>query len=491
MIDEHAAAALSAVCDELGAESPSDGPGLAVAVHDGGQFVLSRAWGLARLLPVLPFVVDTPCQTGSLAKLFTAAAVARLIASDALDLETPIVDLVPELQPSAAGVRIRHLVYHTSGIRDYIRLGSLAGRADDGADRVLSLLARQLRTDFQPGSEFSYSNSGYFLLALLVERRSGTPFPTFMHREFFGPLGMNHTRFVDAATVSAPDTAYGYRRSPETGSYQSVQPRHTTFGNGGLWTTVRDLGSWNGWIATQSALDNPFVRLMNRVATLDDGAPIRAGFGCYLRMLHGHRLFVTPGDYAGYRAVTMRVPQSGASVSVIANSADRRHLFTAWRLLDAYLWHVLGENRSGASTPLPAEAPSPIQEPPPVSLSTPPFDPDACTGAFRSEELDATYHLHWRDGTLLLVRPRRADELWPSGEADRLLVRFLRDPACRVTGFELDAHSIRGLRFIRSSSPSSPRSATPTDSATLVLAGWNASSASLRNPDIAVFVLSP
>ena len=195
-------------------------PGCALGVFRGGQVIYSRGYGMADLNQGIPISPRTVFYIASTSKQFTAMSIALLAEQGKISLDDPIRKWVPELPAYADRITVKHLVHHTSGIRDYLGLWGMSGRstADEIPEEVaLDLIRRQKATDFEPGSRYSYSNSGYFLLSVIVKRASGLSLRQFAQANMFGPLGMTSTHFHDRNTEIVPNRAEGYQPSPAGG----------------------------------------------------------------------------------------------------------------------------------------------------------------------------------------------------------------------------------------------------------------------------------
>lgn len=190
-----------------------DSPGCALAVIKDGQMIYKRGYGLANLEHNIPMSPASIMDTGSVSKQFTAMAVALLAEQGKFSLDDDIRKYLPEISQYQAPITIRHLIHHTSGIRDYLTLMAIAGMRDDDHyvdGEVVNLLARQKELNFKPGSEFLYSNSGYFLLSQIVKRASGKSLREFAEENIFKPLGMTRTRFYDDHTEIVRNRAASY-----------------------------------------------------------------------------------------------------------------------------------------------------------------------------------------------------------------------------------------------------------------------------------------
>lgn len=220
-------------------------PGCAVGVVRGDRLTFARGYGMADLEQRVPLGPESVFRIGSVSKQFTAAAVVLLAVEGTISLDDPVTRWVPELPDYGPELTIRRLLHHTSGIRDYLTLTRLAGYRDfdwyDDED-LLEMLARQRETNFPPGSEYLYSNSGYWLLSEIVERATGESLADFAEDRFFDPLGMDATHFHDDATRIVPRRAVGY--APTEEGYRISTTTLPMIGDGGVFTSVEEMALW-------------------------------------------------------------------------------------------------------------------------------------------------------------------------------------------------------------------------------------------------------
>src|SRR5262245_17677784 len=228
------------------------GPGCAVGVSINDQPALTAAYGMADLEHDVPIRPDTVFEAGSVSKQFTAMTVLLLVKDGKLSLDDNVGKYIPELPEYQAPITIRHLLNHTSGLRDWGNLEAIAGwprttRAYTH-DHVLEILSRQKALNYTPGAEYSYTNSGYNLAAILVTRVSGKPFAQFCKEQIFQPLGMTSTQWRDDFRRVVKNRAIAYMQSGS--AFRQLMPFEDVHGNGGLLTTVGDLLKWNTNFAT-------------------------------------------------------------------------------------------------------------------------------------------------------------------------------------------------------------------------------------------------
>ncbi|HSL72226.1 MAG TPA: serine hydrolase domain-containing protein, partial [Longimicrobiales bacterium] len=299
--------------------------GCAVAIARPGQPVLARAYGLADLEHEVKNRPETVFEAGSVSKQFTAAAVILLAQDGKLSLSDDVRKYVPELPDYKTTITLRHLLNHTSGLRDWGVVAGIAGwprgRRAHTHEHVVDILSRQRALNFPPGTEYSYSNSGYNLLAVIVERVSGMPFAEFTRKRLFEPLGMAHTQWRDDFTRIVKDRAMGYSSGRGGGPWTNDMPFENVHGNGGLLTTVGDLLIWNESLNT-AKLGSAFIEEMHRQGVLNNKRTISYASGLMVGQYNGTRAVTHTGSTAGYRAFLARYPEKGLSTAILCNAGN-------------------------------------------------------------------------------------------------------------------------------------------------------------------------
>lgn len=225
---------------------PATEPGAVVRIVLNGALVFVGAHGMADLEAQTPMQPETPFNVMSVAKQVTAASVALLVERGSLSLDDDVRRYIPELPDFGTPIRVRHLIHHTSGLRDIHALWTLAGSSPEavrGRGAHLAMLARQQQLNFVPGTEYSYTNQGYILLALIVERVSGQSFTEFTERQLFAPLLMAHSAFVAPEPTTAAPALPSYRRDAN-GRWIRLVSRDRRTGASDLVSTVPDLARW-------------------------------------------------------------------------------------------------------------------------------------------------------------------------------------------------------------------------------------------------------
>jgi len=318
----------------------SDTPGCAVGVAVNGRPVLIRAYGMANLEYGIRIRPDTIFESGSVAKQFTAAAIALLVQEGKLSVDDAVRLYLPEVPDFGTPILIRHFLNHTSGLRSQWPLLSLSGRETGLAvhtiDEILELVGRMKELNFKPGDEYLYNNTGYTLLGVIVKRVSGKSLAEFSEERLFKPLGMTHTQWRDDFTEIVPDRATAYRQNRE-GSFSTNMPFTNVYGNGGLLTTVGDLLIWN------ENLDNPRVggkALVDQLQTcgrLNDGTEIEYAQGLMVTTYRGVREISHGGSTAGYQTFLARFPDEHLSIAVLSNVTSSGPARLAHAVADIFL----------------------------------------------------------------------------------------------------------------------------------------------------------
>lgn len=299
-------------------------PGCAAAVSLNGELVFEKAFGLADLEHNVPNTPQTIFESGSVAKQFTAAALVLLQQDGKLNLDDPVRKYIPELPDYGAPLTIRHMLNHTAGLRDWGTVLGLtgAGRGERviTQDLAFDVIIHQRALDFTPGAEYSYSNSGYNLAAIIVERVSKQKFPAFVEERLFKPLGMKNSSWRDDYQRIVPGRAQGYARQGN-GPWRLNMPFMNVYGNGGMLTTVGDWMKWNAMLDSNS-LGAPLVKELETRGVLNDGRKIAYALGLTVAKYKGLKDVSHGGATAGYQTFMARYPDNKVSVSVMCNGTS-------------------------------------------------------------------------------------------------------------------------------------------------------------------------
>lgn len=422
-------------------------PGCSVGASIQGKVVVNKAYGLADMEHDVPNTADTIFEAGSVSKQFTAAAMLMLAREGKLSFDDPVRKYIPELPDYGVPLTIRHMLNHMSGLRDWGNVAGIAGwprtsRVYTHA-HVLDIVSRQKSLNFTPGAQYSYSNTGYNLSAIIVGRVSGMPFAEFTKRRIFDPLGMTHTSWRDDFTRIVKNRAIAYEQQAQ--GFHQEMPFENVHGNGGLLTTVGDLLKWNDNFVTPKVGDASFVAEQQKVGFFNDGKPGTYALGLVVAKYRGQNEVGHSGSTAAYRAHLVRYPDQGVSVAVLCNASSGQATAYAHAVADVLMPGVFG----------PAPAPTPPQ-PPAQPIRPTREELVALEGTYVSDEAEVTFTLRMNGDSLVLNRrPDTAIRLVPTAAKDRYqaisigTITFRRDSTDKVVALSVGQDRVFDLRFTR------------------------------------------
>lgn len=398
----------------------NDSPGCMVGVVRDGKLVYGRGYGMADLDHDIPNGHGMVYYVGSVSKQFTAAAIGLLALDGRLSLDDDVRRWIPELPDYAhtygRPVTVRHLVHHTGGLRDIYALMGLRGdRMEDVLpdSEALALVARQKGLAFAPGTRYSYSNSGYFLLGQIVQRASGQSLREFAQARIFGPLGMTRTHFHDDGNHVLKGRAFSYAKD-STGEWRLAWLQNfDKTGAGGLWTTVEDLAKWDANYYTHQ-VGGPALQAMihTRGVVAGDAAPdtLPYAFGNTVDAHRGLRRVQHTGTLMGYQAYLGRFPEQRLSVILTCNAQDAETERLGLAVAEVFLGDRMRPVETRAARGTASAAPAPATSAATGAAAGTGVAADATfVGEYESDELDVRYRVQrLGDGRLAVSRPRGA-----------------------------------------------------------------------------------
>lgn len=338
-------------------------PGCALSVIQDGQIVYKRGYGMADLDHDIPITPETVFHVASISKQFTAAAIVLLAQEGKLSLDDDVRSYIPELPDFGVRMTIRHLVHHTSGLRDQWALLGLAGWRYSldliTDDDVLDLISRQKELNFAPGAEYVYCNTGFTLLAQIVKRVSGQSLREFTWKRIFQPLGMQSSHFRDDHAEIVKHIAYGYIGGEAGAPYRLSVTNFDTVGATSLLTTVEDLAHWEGNFHHPKVGGPEFAKQQLEVGKLSSGKPIDYAFGLSLGKYRGLPTVGHGGADAGYRADFLRFPDQHFAVACLCNQGEINPSDLTRRVADIYLAAKFQEPAPVRSIAMPVSVPVP------------------------------------------------------------------------------------------------------------------------------------
>jgi D-alanyl-D-alanine carboxypeptidase len=394
-------------------------PGGTVIVVKDGKPLYRGAVGMASLELGVPLQADSVLRIGSVTKQFTSAAVMMLVEQGKVALDDEITKFFPDYPTQGKRITVEHLLTHTSGIKSYT--GLPAWRSLWGKDYTTPELIDFFKSepmDFEPGEKYLYNNSAYFLLGALIEKASGIPYPEFVSKNIFGPIGMRRTRYGDTGPV-LPGRAQGYARDGSTfvnAPYLSMtQPGAA----GALVSTVDDLAAWDAAVSAGKLLTAASWQRIFTPYRLKGGKSTGYGFGWQIGTFEGKPVYEHGGGIHGFSAYVVRLPENHVYVAVLSNCGST--------------------NTGGLARKLAAlAAGKPLVNPPAVSI------PSSVLAEYAGIYLDEDVRVVVTAGDSLTIQPSDGgppSTLVPMGP-DRFFVRdsfsrfvFERNQAGKVTGF--------------------------------------------------------
>ena len=329
-------------------------PGCAVGIYQNGSLLYSKGYGEADLEHGVRINPATVFQIGSTAKQFTAASIWLLAQQNKLSLDDDVRKFFPELPEFGAAIKIRHLLYHTSGLRDYTNLLELAGHPTANVstqEEVIALIVRQKGLNFPTDAVYQYSNSNYVLLAEIVKKVSGQSLREFTRANIFEPLNMKHTQFVDDHTLIIPNRAIAYVERNK-GSYAISMSNAERVGAAGLYTTIEDLARWDQNFYTGKVGGKALIENMVTPGTLANGKTLDYASGLMLGTHKGLPTIRHAGSFVGYRAELLRFPNLGFTVATLCNvPSSPRAAQLAEQVAEVYLGDWLPKPEQTAVQP--------------------------------------------------------------------------------------------------------------------------------------------
>jgi CubicO group peptidase (beta-lactamase class C family) len=445
----------------LAATFQTDGPGAAIAVVQDGRIVLERAYGRAHLEYDVPITPATIFHVASVSKQFTSFALTLLEQQGRLSLDDDIREHLPELHDFGHRITLRHLANHTSGIRDQWELLMMAGwRIDDviTRDQIMAMMRRQRELNFEPGSEYLYSNMGYSLLAEIVERVSGRTFNEFLTEHVFQPLGMNSTHVHNDHERVVPGRAHSYRAGPGGQGWRNAVLSYANQGATSLFTTAGDLARWLLNFETAQVGGPAAMARMQQRGVLNNGDTIPYALGIQRSQNRGRTVWSHGGADAGFRSQVMYLPEARLGIVVLSNSASANPGAIAAAVVDIFT----GGPAVAAANPQPA--PTAAGEPARQPLQWQPTATELqqYVGEYYSPELAAVYTVEVRDDAIFASHPRLGElRMMPGTQADEFRMgsrqaRFERTGNA-VAGFRLSGGRVRNVAFVRLPAGALPR----------------------------------
>lgn len=324
--------------DSLLLETVSDKtPGSAVLVIKDKEIILNKGYGLANLDYDIPVTPNTVFDLASVAKQFAGYAIALLVEQDVLSEEDDVRTYIPELPEFDHTITIGNLLHHTSGLRDWTNTLSLSGRSFEDVismDHILRMAYQQEELNFTPGDEYRYSNTGYNLLAEIVQRTTESSFREWTDQNIFQPLGMTQTLFLDDHNEIIKNRAVGYYQDGDAFHYSPNTL--TALGSSSLYSTTTDLAKWVKHLMYPSDERKPVVDRMLQTQTLSNGEDNNYAYGILVNTFRGTPWIYHSGGWASFRTYLVMLPDQDLAI-VVLNNNGKNAFNTAARIAGYYV----------------------------------------------------------------------------------------------------------------------------------------------------------
>ena len=327
----------------------TNAPGAAVLVVRDGKPVFRQGYGVTDLRTLRPINARTNFRLASFTKQFTATCIMLLVHDGKLRYDEHLTEIFPKFPAYGRAITVRNLLNHTSGLPDYedIMMKQYPDTPPEKIPQildagVLKLLEQQSSGKFPPGTKWEYSNSGYAVLAMIVERVSGKPFGQFLHDRIFAPLAMNNTLAYEKGKNEVPNRAYGHTKEGDTFKETDQSPTSAVLGDGGIYTSIDDLTKWDRALRDHTLLSEAEMQPARTPVHVADGLPtsegrtVSYGFGWFLDPYKDRRRMWHDGETIGFRTTIQRFPDKKMTVIVLANRADIDPKELALKVADVY-----------------------------------------------------------------------------------------------------------------------------------------------------------
>src|SRR5437588_8843102 len=338
----------SAQVDKVFADLQKHGsPGCALEIVRDAKVVYAKGYGLASVELNSLITPETVFDIGSTSKQFTASSILLLEKQGKLSVNDDVRKYIPELPDYSKNggqkITILNLLNHTSGLRDYLGLLGMAGINGDNVttdDDALALLTRQKNLNFTPGTDWRYSNTGFFLLSVIVKRVSKMTLREFASKNIFEPLGMNHTTFRDDHTMLIPHRALAYDPGDKSG-YKLDVSYFEQLGDGAVHTSVEDLAKWDENFYSGQLGGKGFLREIQEQGKLSNGKTLQYAKGLFIANYRGLHTVRHGGAWGGYRAELLRFPEQHFSVACLCNLGNAHPGKRAEKVAEIYLGSLM------------------------------------------------------------------------------------------------------------------------------------------------------
>jgi CubicO group peptidase (beta-lactamase class C family) len=433
-----------------------DVPGCALGIIKNGELIYARGYGTGDLEHDIAILPSSVFYLGSVSKQFVTFCILLLEEQGKLNLDDEIQKFLPDFPEYGFPLTIRHFIHHTSGVRDYLTLMYLMGRnyldhIED--DEVYELIKRQSSLNFSPGEQYLYSNSCYFMLAMIIEKAAGQTLKEFASENIFEPLGMSRTLFYDDNTDIIKNRVFSYAKTANEDKFDNLIMRFDLVGSGGVYSCIEDLLLWdqNFYHNKLGKGGQEIIQKMQEEGLLNNGESSGYAFALNIGQYHGLKTVSHGGSLAGYRSILLRFPEQQFTVVILANRSDANPEEKTFQIADIFLQDdFITEDEVEKIEP---EISKSVREDAAIDAAISGIMMKEYCGNYYSKELNTSYQLfienevfkvkigNYVPMTLVVCKK---DQLTVEGEG--LLFQFKREDK-KITGFELDAGRVNNLIF--------------------------------------------
>ena len=423
--------------------------GAAVLVVKDGEIIYDKGFGTANLDYDIPITSSTIFHIGSVSKQFTTFAVAMLAQQGKINLDDDVRKYVPELPDYGKVITIRQLVYHTNGLRDVLSLLYMSGWQYEDVlnnEQALNIIYKQRKLAFEPGEKFSYNNSGYTLLAEIVERVTEQSIAEWMKINIFEPLGMTDSFIFDDHNIVIKNRAHSYYA--EGNVFKPYNVNFTLYGPACVYSTAQDLRKWANNFYDPVVGNEQLFRLMEERGVLNNGDTTFYAFGQAVIPYKGVKRVFHSGAQAGFKSALVRFPEHKLTVIVLANSRGIDETELANKVADIYLADYIDENAGDAA---PEHAPREEFEPLPLTED----QLLEYVGEYQSEEVDVKCVFVVEEGKLIARHKKHGDNVFIAKDRDIFenngwwidQVQFIRDNSGQIIRCLVSSGRVKNVKF--------------------------------------------
>jgi CubicO group peptidase (beta-lactamase class C family) len=422
-------------------------PGCAIGIVRNDSLIYAKGYGMANLENSIPITTQTEFEMGSVSKQFTAYAILLLAKQGKVSLDDDIHKYLPWAPHFEKKITISNLLYHTSGIRDYDQLLSIAGTTQEDVitrEHVIKVLSKQQTLNFDPGKQYMYSNSGYFLLGEIVRSVTGKTLRQFTDSVIFKPLGMNNTHFYDDYTEVVANRAYPYMQADKISIVNS-----SAVGAKGLFTNIDDMSKWAMFFLNNKSENHPIIEQMMQSGKLNNGKETRVGAGLQIQGYRGLKTYHHGGIDGGYHNSVMFLPEMKMAFIVFSNNGSIYTGNQYDQMADLFIKHDVTVRQT-----MPNGTRGAMKKQDPFNtLTDKQLMPYA--GKYYCPELGCTYGIELKDHQLVLTNAKYPDSPLTFYSQTRMIntldwmknLDFTKDKKGKITGFDVNYNLVQDVRF--------------------------------------------